>query len=66
MQPRFGGDKRAQGVEHDGGRGDVAVDAHIWVKRKLPWVQLPAGHRIFEEAGDWTPDYVHDPGRYRP
>lgn len=29
----------------------VNVNAHIWVKRKLPWVQLPAEWRQ-DDAGD--------------
>ncbi len=45
---------------------DVRVNAHIWVKRKLPWVTLPNDHRIFDEAGDWSQDYAHDPTRYIP
>ena len=45
---------------------EVAVDAHIWVKRKLPWVHLPEQHRTFEGQGDWTEDYARDPSRYRP
>ncbi len=44
----------------------VELEAHIWVKRKLPWVSLPANHRIFEEAGDWTGDYAQDLSRYIP
>ena len=44
----------------------VEVSAHIWVKRKLPWVVLPDDHRIFDSAGDWTQDYINDPSRYRP
>ena len=42
---------------------DVDVDAHIWTSRRLPWVVLPEGHRIFPEAGDWGPDYASDPSR---
>ena len=42
---------------------DVEVDAHIWTKRRLPWVVLPPGHRTFSEAGDWRPDYAADPTR---
>jgi len=45
---------------------DIEVSAHIWVKRKLPWVNLPESHRVFEEAGDWTEDYAGDPIRYKP
>lgn len=47
---------------------DVGLDvsAHIWISQKLPWVQLPAEHRVFEENGDWTPEYAADPTRYRP
>lgn len=41
----------------------VPVDAHIWTSRRLPWVVLPEGHRIFPEAGDWRPDYANDPSR---
>lgn len=44
----------------------LAVSAHIWVSRKLPWVQLPVGHRVFDKHGDWTQDYAADPTRYRP
>lgn len=44
----------------------VEVDAHIWLKRKLPWVVIPAGHRAFEGAGDWTSDYARDLKRYQP
>ncbi len=44
---------------------EVKVDAHIWTKRRLPWVSLPTGHRIFTEAGDWRPDYARDPSRLR-
>ncbi|MGH0029335.1 MAG: GFA family protein [Myxococcota bacterium] len=39
------------------------VDAHIWTKRRLPWVALPDHHRIFPEAGDWRPDYAAGPSR---
>ena len=42
---------------------DVEVDAHIWTKRRLPWVSLPKKHRLFLEAGDWRPDYAADPSR---
>jgi hypothetical protein len=42
---------------------DVEVNAHIWAKRRLPWVSLPAHHRVFDGAGDWTEDYAHDPTR---
>ena len=42
----------------------VAVSAHIWTSRKLPWVELPAGHRQFAEGGDWSRDYAHDKDRY--
>lgn len=44
----------------------VQVDAHIWLKRKLPWVILPQAHRHFDEAGDWTQDYANDLARYKP
>lgn len=42
---------------------DVDVNAHIWTKRRLPWVVLPARHRVFSEAGDWRHDYAADPSR---
>lgn len=42
----------------------VKVNAHIWVKRKLPWVELPMHHRTFHEAGDWIEDYAQDLSRY--
>jgi hypothetical protein len=42
---------------------EVEVNAHIWTKRRLPWVVLPPGHRVFPESGDWRPDYAADPGR---
>ncbi len=41
----------------------VPVSAHIWTRRRLPWVVLPEGHRIFPEAGDWRPDFAADPTR---
>jgi len=44
----------------------VDVRAHIWVKRKVPWIELPKAHRIFDEAGDWTEDYGDDLSRYKP
>jgi hypothetical protein len=44
----------------------IEVNAHIWVKRKLPWVTLPEGHRMFEAAGDWSEDYAQDMSRYKP
>lgn len=44
----------------------IDLSAHIWVKRKLPWITLPSNHRIFEEAGNWTIDYAEDPTRYLP
>ncbi|NEP56045.1 MAG: hypothetical protein F6K31_03340 [Symploca sp. SIO2G7] len=44
----------------------IQVDAHIWVSRKLPWVVLPEGDRIFDMAGDWLQDYASDPERYLP
>ena len=44
---------------------EVAVDAHIWLKRKLPWVVVPDNHRRFEEAGDWSKDYEHAPERLK-
>lgn len=43
---------------------DIDVDAHIWMKRKLPWVILPRGHRLFDGPGDWARDYADDPTRY--
>ncbi len=42
---------------------DVEVNAHIWTKRRLPWIVLPTGHRVFPEAGDWRSDYAADPSR---
>jgi len=42
------------------------VTAHIWVKRRLPWVVIPGSHRVFEGPGNWTADYARDPTRYRP
>ncbi|MGH0035683.1 MAG: hypothetical protein ACQGVK_11725 [Myxococcota bacterium] len=42
---------------------DVEVSAHIWTKRRLPWIVLPPGHREFPEAGDWRVDYAQDPSR---
>ncbi len=45
---------------------EVEVDAHIFTSRKMPWVVLPSGHRIFPEAGDWRPDYASDPSRLDP
>ncbi len=42
----------------------VEVKAHIWVKGKLPWVQLRSEDRVYQEAGDWREDYVRDPDRY--
>lgn len=44
---------------------DVEVDAHIWTKRRLPWVVVPSDHRVFPGAGDWRPDYAADPSRLR-
>lgn len=44
----------------------VEVSAHIWTKRKLPWVLLAQEHRNFESAGDWTEDYADDLSRYLP
>jgi hypothetical protein len=41
----------------------VDVDADIWTSRRLPWVVVPASHRIFPEAGDWRSDYADDPSR---
>jgi hypothetical protein len=41
----------------------VDVNAHIWTKRKLPWVVIPPGHREFPEAGNWRSDYARDPSR---
>ena len=41
----------------------IPVTAHIWVKRKLPWVPLPDGARIYDEAGDRAQDYERDPIR---
>ena len=45
---------------------DAAVGAHIWTKRKLPWVVIPPGYRVYPEAGDWSQDYAHAMQRYRP
>lgn len=44
----------------------VQVDAHIWLKRKLPWVVVPKEHRLFDGAGDWSDDYANDMSRYKP
>jgi hypothetical protein len=44
----------------------VEVTAHIWLKRKLPWVLIPKEHRAYETAGDWSSDYAHDMQRYKP
>jgi hypothetical protein len=41
----------------------VQVSAHIWTTRRLPWVVLPDGARVFPEGGDWRPDYASDPTR---
>jgi hypothetical protein len=41
----------------------IRVTAHIWTKRRLPWVVLPETHRVFDEAGDWRQDYASDPSR---
>ena len=41
----------------------VEVSAHIWTKRRQPWVVLPQHHRVFPEAGDWRLDYASDPSR---
>jgi len=30
--------------------GEVEVAAHIWTRRRLPWVVIPPGHRAFDEA----------------
>ena len=43
--------------------GDVEVDAHIFVRRRLPWVVLSSEHRLFDGPGDWRPDYAADPTR---
>ncbi len=45
---------------------EVEIAAHIWVKRKLPWVSIPETHRSFEGAGDWSEEYANDPSRYGP
>jgi len=45
---------------------EIEVNAHIWVRRKLPWVTLPDNHRIFRQAADWSQDYASDPARYKP
>lgn len=42
---------------------DVEVSAHIWTRRRLPWIVIPPQHRSFPEAGDWRPDYANDPTR---
>ncbi len=44
---------------------NVEVSAHIWLKRKLPWVTLPVAHRQFEASADWTADYAGDLARYK-
>jgi hypothetical protein len=43
--------------------GDVEVAAHIWTRRRLPWVLIPPEHRDFSEMPDWRPDYVRDLSR---
>ena len=45
---------------------DIEINAHIWVKQKLPWVELPKDHRVFEGPGDFSQDYADDPSRYQP
>ena len=42
----------------------VEVNAHIWLKQKLSWVEIPDGHRRFDESGDWLEDYKDDPSKY--
>ncbi len=44
----------------------VDVNAHIWLKRKLPWVLIPTHHRQFDGNGDWSEDYADDLSRYKP
>ena len=44
---------------------EIDVEAHIWLKRKLPWLVVPSGHRKYEGPGDWTENYHDDPERYR-
>ncbi|MGI9323849.1 MAG: GFA family protein [Pseudomonadales bacterium] len=43
----------------------VQVSAHIWLKHKLPWFNVPSGHRSFDGPGDWTADYAEDLQRYQ-
>ena len=43
--------------------GDADIRAHIWTKRRLPWIAFPPEHRVFEGTGDWRPDYASDPSR---
>jgi hypothetical protein len=45
---------------------EVEVDAHIWLRSKLPWLQVPETHRRFDQAGDWLQDYQHAPDRLKP
>ncbi|MFK7966984.1 MAG: GFA family protein [Burkholderiaceae bacterium] len=45
---------------------ELTLSAHIWVQQKLPWVVLPAEHRLFDTHGDWRADYAADPTRYQP
>lgn len=42
---------------------DVEVNTHIWMRSKLPWVEVPKGHRQFDQAADWSQDYVNAPER---
>ena len=44
----------------------LPVDAHIWLRYKLPWVSVPASHRLFDGAGDWREDYADDLARLLP
>ncbi len=43
--------------------GVAEISAHIWTKRKQPWVELPSHHRVFSGAGDWREDYASDLSR---
>lgn len=45
---------------------DILVNAHIWLRQKLPWVLIPESHRAFAMGGDWTEDYAGDIERYKP
>lgn len=61
--------KDAEGNEVVRGVGDLEPDVHIFTGKKVPWVVIPEGKKVFEEfyqlESTWRPEALERMGQLR-